>query len=73
MIGDVKIAKQNYSVARVVTHNKDDSRVYFFDYPFLFLHISSLLLDFQLVEIWLQQRLIQKQMTCDKNISENIS
>lgn len=24
MIGDDKIAKQNYSVARVVTHNKDD-------------------------------------------------
>lgn len=24
MIGDDKIAKQNYSVARVVTHNRDD-------------------------------------------------
>lgn len=25
MIGDDKIEKQNYSVARVVTHNRDDS------------------------------------------------
>lgn len=34
MIGDDKIAKQNYSVARDVTQNREDSR-FFLAYSFL--------------------------------------
>lgn len=34
MIGDDKIAKLNYSVARDVTHNREDSR-FFLAYSFL--------------------------------------